>query len=334
MKSKLLIVFGIIVTMIGLGLFLFYSENIEDVCVEGKNPDGSCKGPTKILVVSNYPIEQLEEYSVKELLENTDLIPIRFSNDHLISLISDKVKSEYACASLSLDRLPLDQLQYYVKPNQTNPKFFSITDKELDTHPELKLLIAASNLIEFPYDDSIRFYFDGVDFVEYEFFLVDKAIEKYGGVRNDFITLDSDYEKILTNPKKQGFENRFEAPQIIYNGKIYRIGGTIFWTSDETNLDMSLQLRDSVDEEKKFIELSDEDMKKIPKIKDAIDGMGKVQEKVYASIGMVENPDWINYSDWYGDKITANMEDDQDHENAFSGFTYDDQFYELSFPIC
>ena len=67
MKTEYLIIIGIIV--IGLGSLLFYSESIGDVCVEGKNPDGSCKGPTKILVTTNYPIDSECDWFLVNQLE-------------------------------------------------------------------------------------------------------------------------------------------------------------------------------------------------------------------------------------------------------------------------
>lgn len=69
MKTRLLIVIGIIAIVAGLGLFLFYSESIGYACVEGKNPDGSCKGPTKILVTANYPIDSRCDWFLVHQLE-------------------------------------------------------------------------------------------------------------------------------------------------------------------------------------------------------------------------------------------------------------------------
>lgn len=274
--------------------------------------------------------KRLEEYSVKELLENPSLIPILDSHENRISLMSEGDKLVYSCASVSLERITDDQLHYYVKENQTSPHFFPVTEDDLNTHLEVKLLIAASNLLEFPYNDRVHVNFDGVDFVEYEFYIIDKIIEKYGGTRGDYITLDSDYEKRLTNSKKDGFTNYFEAPRIIYNDKIFMLDGTYFWTSDENNLRMGLQLTDSVHEKRKSIELTDEDMIYLPKIKEALNGMQKVQENVHANIGVPENPDWNDYRDWYSNKMTDGMK----YGNDFSGFTFDGQFYELSFSIC
>lgn len=69
MKTRLLIIIGIITIVTGIGLFLLYSENIGDACVEGKNLDGSCKGPTKILVTTNYPIDSRCDWFLANQLE-------------------------------------------------------------------------------------------------------------------------------------------------------------------------------------------------------------------------------------------------------------------------
>ena len=55
MKTRLLIIIGIIIAMTGLGLFLFYTESVGKDCVEGKNEDGSCKGTVSIMVVDDDP---------------------------------------------------------------------------------------------------------------------------------------------------------------------------------------------------------------------------------------------------------------------------------------
>jgi len=332
MKSRLLIIIGISsVLAISLSYYAIYdsSTTVFISCIPGyEQIDGKCVMSTKS---NSYPYLQ---YSVQELLDDPSLIPIDTVEEKYIHLKSDGEGLKFSCASIGLERLSLDKVKRYTVPNQTSPKFFTVTDDELEVVPQLKPLIAATHQIEIPYNDRVHIYFDGIDFVEYEFFLADKSIEKYGGTREDyFMKLDSDYEERLTNPKKQGFTNEFLAPQIIYNEKVYAIGGTVFWTSDEHNLHMSVNLMDAIDDKQKSILLFDKDMKKIPKIKDAINGIGKVQEYVVVFKGVPE-PEQNEYNDWYMGKAMDNFGDDEESMEAFSGFTYNDEYYEMNFPIC
>lgn len=283
---------------------------------------------------SNFQYTSYLNYSVQELLDDPSLIPIEHIEEKYIRLKPDGDGLGYSCASIGLERLSFDKVKRYTTPNQISPQFFTVTDDELENVPQLKPLIAATHQIEIPYNDSVRIYFDGIEYVEYEFFLADKSIEKYGGTREDyFMKLDSDYEERLTNPEKQGFSNEFLAPQIIYNEKIYAIGETVFWISDEHNLHMSVHLQDTVDDEQKFISLTDEDMKKLPKIKNAILNIGTVQEYVLAFKGVPE-PEQKTYHDWYIGKARDNFGNDGERMESFSGFIYDDEYYEMNFPIC
>lgn len=275
-------------------------------------------------------------YSVQELLSNPNLIRIDKieEGEGFVHLQSDGNGPEFHCASINVERLSEDKLVEYQQGNKTTRKFISVTDEKLKQVPQLKELIAATHQISIPFNDNSNAYFDGIDFVEYEFFLMDKMIEKYGGTQEDyFIKLDKDYEERLTNPAKQGFSNTFEAPRIIYDGNVYGIGGTVFWTSDEHNLHMSVHLMDKIDEEQKFVSLSDKDMRQIPKIKDAVEKIGIKQESVHAFKSMPE-PEWNYYWDWYKEESSSQFDSDKDTGLSVSGFVYDDVHYSLGFVIC
>jgi len=169
-----------------------------------------------------------------------------------------------------------------------------------------------------------------MDFVGYEFFLMEKAMIKYGDSKNNyFIKLDNDYEERFVNPAKQGFSNTFEAPVIIYNDDAYLIDGTVFWTSDEHEpMRMNIHPKETVEEGEKFITLTDEDMKFIPKIKEAIESIGTVQESISAYKGLSEDR-WNEYRDWFKQKS-------QDRLNAdgFRLIKYNEHLYSVGFLIC
>ena len=238
---------------------------------------------------------------------------------------------ENTCASIDLQLLSEHDMQQYQNNERELDKSntLQITDADLDEIPIVEELIYAMQFTEFPYNDSSHVYFEGIDFVEYEFFLMDKMIDKYGGAQKDyFMKLDADYEERLTNPKLQGFSNEFLAPQIVYDGKIYSIGGTVFWTSDESKLSMSVHLKDSVDETQKSVTLTEEDMKSIPKIRDAIENIGTIKESIYAHKGLPEEQ-WNEYREWFEQKSQERLNADD-----FRLMQYDERFYSVAFGIC
>ena len=247
--------------------------------------------------------------------------------DGLIALYPENM-----CASIGLDLLTEHDIQRYQNDkkglNETNT--LQITSSDLKEIPNIQELIYAVHSIEFPYNKYSSAYLDGIDFVEYEFFLMEKAIKKYGDSQGDyFIKLDNDYEDRFANPAKQGFTNHFEAPIIIYNDDAYLIGGTFFWTSDEHEpRRMGVYPRETVEEDKKFITLTDEDMESIPKIKEAIENIGTVQKSISAYKGMPEDR-WNEYRDWFEQKS-------QDRLNAdrFRLIEYNERLYSVGFLIC
>lgn len=113
---------------------------------------------------------------------------------------------------------------------------------------------------------------------------------------------------------------------------MYGIGGTAFWTSDEHNLHMSVRLMNEIDEEQKFVSLSDDDMKQIPKIKEAIEKIGIKQESVTAFKSMPE-PEWNYYFDWYKEESSTQFDSD-DSDILISGFAYNGKHYSIGFGIC
>ncbi|MCE9651495.1 MAG: hypothetical protein K8Q89_00285 [Nitrosarchaeum sp.] len=239
------------------------------------------------------------------------------------------INSEYSCATVSLERLSPDSLKQVKLQNAT---FFEINDTDIKDIPVLEELIQATHKIDFPTKDHSRTYVGLREFVDYEFFIMDKVISKYGGTQDDyFLKLDSDLDKRLADPNKQGFKNEFDAPQIIYHDKIYTLGDTVFWTSDEDELhQLVIRLDDSLRDNSKFIILTDDDMKHVPKIKQLIDIIGTEYDDIIASKSVKENPDWKNYRDWFKQK---RLEFETD-ESKIHGFMYKEEYYSLSFPIC
>jgi len=273
------------------------------------------------------------KFTVEEMLSDPNLIRIKdISDGRYVHLFPDGEGREYQCASLSIERLSQDEFTALLDRSKTT-RFLNVTEIDLESVPQFRELIAATHQSTIPFNKSVTVYFDGVDFVEYEFFLADKMIEKYGGSRDDyFMRLSSDYEERLTNPKKQGFSNEFLTPQIIYKGNVYGISGTVFWTSDESNLRMTLHLLEDVDKERKSITLSDADMEKIPKFKESIDQIETKQESIHAFKSVPEH-EQNYYQQWYEDKIFQQIGSEENGRNV-SGFVYQGEYYSVGFAIC
>ena len=239
---------------------------------------------------------------------------------------------ENMCASIGLDLLTEQDMQRYHNDERglDDSNTLQITSSDLKEIPDIEELIYAVHSIEFPYNRYSSAYLDGVDFVEYEFFLMEKAMKKYGDSKDDyFIKLDNDYEERFANIAKQGFTNHFETPVIVYSGDTYLIGGTFFWTSDEHKpMRMGVYPKEIAEEGEKFITLTDVDMKSIPKIKEAIENIGTVQESISAYKGMSEDK-WNEYQDWFKQKSQDRLNVD-----GFRLIQYDEQYYSIGFLIC
>ena len=236
------------------------------------------------------------------------------------------------CASLTLDLPTKQDIQRYTNDEKglKDAIILQITSEDLKEIPDIQELIYAVNSIEFPYNKHSSVYLDGLTFVEYEFFLMEKAMKKYGDSQEDYFTkLDKDYEERFTNPAKQGFTNHFVAPNIIYNDSVYSIDGVYFWTSYEHEpRRMGIYPIDIIENNEKFIILTDDDMKSVPKIKEAIESIGTIEESVSARKGLPEDQ-WNEYREWFEQKSQDRL-----YAEWFRLIQYNEQFYSVGFPIC
>lgn len=238
---------------------------------------------------------------------------------------------ENTCASINVEFLADQDIQRYKNDDRglNEDNVLQITSDDFNEIPIVEELIFAVNLLEFPYNQYSSAELDGLTFVEYEFFLMEKAIEKYGDSQSDyFIKLDKDYKERFSNPAKQGFTNTFEAPLIVYHNKTYSIGETVFWTSDEHEpMRMTVYPVDET-KDKKSIVLTDEDMKSVPKIKQAIENIGTVQESINGIKGLPEDQ-WNEYREWFKKTSKARLNAD-----GFRLVELDEHLYSVSFVIC
>ncbi|NNL58094.1 MAG: hypothetical protein HKP31_01275, partial [Nitrosopumilus sp.] len=236
------------------------------------------------------------------------------------------------CAIISLELMSPDELEQ-AKSGTNNVIFLEFEDNDIEGMPILDELIRATHHLEFPTNDYSKVEMGLREFVDYEFFIMDKAIEKYGDAQEDyFMKLDTDLDKRLADHKKQGFSNEFIAPQLVYNDNVYILGHTVFWISDEHEMQsMSVHLKENIDESKKFVTLNDEDMESIPKIRKAIEKIGTELESVVAFKGVLENPDWNDYQEWYANKSAEQFGTEDVYVR---GFVYEGEHYELGFMIC
>jgi hypothetical protein len=269
-----------------------------------------------------------EPVSFDKIQNNPDLMKqniIRMENGRI------SLYPENTCASISLQLPTEKEIQGYKNDerglNESNT--LQITSNDFNDIPIIEELIYVVNTVEFPYNKYSSAYLDGLTFVEYEFFLMEKAIEKYNGSQKDyFIKFDNDYKERFANPAKQGFTNTFEAPLIVYNNQTYSVGGTKFWVSDEHKPKRMNVYPDEIKEDEKFIVLTDEDMKSVPKIKQAIEDIGTIQESINGRKGLPEDQ-WNEYREWFKQKSQEQLNTDR-----FRLIQYDEQFYLVGFGIC
>jgi hypothetical protein len=269
-----------------------------------------------------------EPYSFDEIQSNPDLM-----RQNIIRIEDGRISlyPENTCASISLELLAEKEIQRYKNDERglNEDNTLQITSGDFNEIPIIEELIYTVNTIEFPYNKYSSAYLDGLTFVEYEFFLMEKAIEKYGGSQEDyFIKLDKDYEERFANPAKQGFTNTFEAPLIVYNNKTFSVGSTVFWVSDEHEPMRMNVYPDEIEDDEKFIVLTDEDMKSVPKIKQAIEDIGTTQESINGQKGLPEDQ-WNEYIEWFKQKSQERLNTD-----SFRLVEYDGRLYSVAFSIC
>ena len=233
------------------------------------------------------------------------------------------------CATISLELMSPDE----VHQRAGTDVFLEFDDEDIEEMPILDELIRATHHLEFPANDSARADMGLRELVDYEFFIMEKSIEKYGDTQEDyFMKLDDDLDERLADPRKQGFSNEFIAPQIVYEDKVYALSHTVFWVSDEHEMQsMSVHLKESIKDDEKFVTLNDKDMESIPKIRQAIESIGTELESVVAFKGVPEDPDWNNYREWYAKKSAEQFDLD---ETYVRGFVYEKEYYDLGFSIC
>ena len=85
----------------------------------------------------------------------------------------------------------------------------------------------------------------------------------------------------------------------------------------------------------KFLSINDGDLKEMPVISELIRATHQIpfplNGGITASKGLVENPDWIDYLEWYDEKKTEQFNLDN---VRVSGFVYNDEYYSIGFSIC
>ena len=239
------------------------------------------------------------------------------------------------CAAIHLDRLSSDELERRMQHSERERLYFQMTKDILDEAPVFQNLIQATHHMDFPSNDRSNVEIGLRELVDYELFLMDKAIEKYADTREDyFLKLDGNLDEKLSNPKPQGFSNEFAAPLIVYDDKAYVLGKTVFWVADEHEpRSLSVKLQDKIDKDRKFVTMTDEDLESIPKIKHALDNIGTTSEEITAIIGMGEEHSWSFYLDWVKQKSIEQF-GAENRTSIHAGFVYDGEYFETAFSIC
>lgn len=85
----------------------------------------------------------------------------------------------------------------------------------------------------------------------------------------------------------------------------------------------------------KFLSIDDDDLKEVPIMSELIRATHQIpfplNNGITASKGLVEDPDWNDYLEWYDQKKTEQFNLD---EVRVSGFVYNEEYYSIGFSIC
>ncbi|MGI0009916.1 MAG: hypothetical protein ACREAE_00780 [Nitrosopumilaceae archaeon] len=214
------------------------------------------------------------------------------------------VDKEFYCAWVGVHRLSDHDLQIR-KQNIPSLRFLQVTDDDLKELPKLKQMIDAVN-DRVEYNHIGRITISSAEWYTYYEFLEKKFVEQY--------------DKAVP----EWFE-----PDLKYNEKKYAVGYESSSTSYRLKAELIPDLPSGITPE---LQITEEDMAKLPKIKEAIDQIGTYEISPYNSTGLPEL-EQRNYMKWFESKY---QEQYGNVARTYSDyhFQYDDKYYDAGFTIC
>lgn len=252
--------------------------------------------------------------------------PSRIKNN-IVEILDGHVAYLYPipqCHSISVDKYGDYDIKRNEKEGFNSKNVFELKQNNLKDFPVLEELIYGTQQIEPPLNNESRVWMSIMQFVDYEMFLMNKAIAKYGDSQEDYFrSFDIDFNH---NPEdNRTFENDFESPWIVYNDTMYEVRGTTFLVDDLDELRyFILYPRDDSDHHK-FVVLDENDMESVPLLKQAITEIGTMTESVTAFKGVDEETK-SHYNDWF----RKNLDFDRELSKSYL-FKHDSNFYLIEF---
>ena len=218
--------------------------------------------------------------------------------------------------------------EYKFKERVTHPDYngqstsISLTDSDLKEYPIILELIQENLRKEIPKNEKSKII---INYEELKFIFESMAsfyAQKYGGTSDQYITISDQRED--GDEYYYGFEGGyFKVDDQLYEfHDLYPISNFNF-------IEFRVHIQEFNHWNKDFptVELTSEDLQKIPKLKEAIDEIGKYDMNVQSRKGMVES-EFYEYRDW---AKSLGLVDKTNHSVGNSFIEYDDKIYHIYF---
>ncbi|MCA9827963.1 MAG: hypothetical protein KC444_06180 [Nitrosopumilus sp.] len=226
---------------------------------------------------------------------------------------------------VGLTRFSEDEFQKYVKDagSLENLNVIKLTDEELDKVPIIKQLIEKSQRQEFPLN-RVGILNSTLDEIKSNhYYVAQKYAAKYNKNPDSyFSTRIPDERQLEEFPNSYWYE---------YDGRFFKYGDRYYSFYDTDQLvdygdPYSIEvgvLKHDLTSDRFYVELTDDDWQHIPKVKEAIDKIGTLQEEIRVQTG-ISKSDLNKYQQW--------VEDNQSM-TVGSFLEYKGEYYRISFWI-
>lgn len=198
----------------------------------------------------------------------------------------------------------------------------TVTDSDLAEHPIILELIQENLRKEIPKNDRAEII---INYEELEFIFESLAPfydEKFGG--------GPDYYISINDQRDEGdqYYYKFKEDYFKVDDQMYSVDD-LYSVENFSVIEFEVFLREANhwNKDKKVADLTSEDLQKIPKLKEAIDEIGKYDLKIQSRKGMVES-EFYEYRDW---AKSIGLVDDKNHSIGNSFIEYQDKIYHIYF---
>ena len=325
MKTRVWIIIGIIITTsISFSSYVIYDSS------------------TTVFIECNLPYVQIDGKCILKTLEPAiEEIP---KNEKTL----EPTGHTWDCASVSVEKLSSYDLEILQNiPNKDPSKFLKFTDDNLERSKILRTLVDAVNSKEYPLNERGYAELEVEEVIKIQQILFEKLISKYGGTENDYSQEADPMQYYDDDPIKwkqdkhrwEGYLTGFYAPTIIYHENLYDING-LGSSIRSHNLEetINIQLLDVTkgeylehDPERKFIEITENEIDMMPGVKDAILQIGtwetSVTERQYTGDKIQQEA-----MDFFREETQKQF---PEFENGYVvDFTYDGNHYRTEYLVC